>query len=221
MEDEKIHIQNLSRYQVCVVPQIPVIRENVLNKNIDRKCHIGTPRFPILGFWLVPGRGVFRGRVRGFIPLLLPPRSPWRWPAAFQYNWYSAKYRDLYNMYSQQFTLCSCLKALVFVFAFIICFRHQSATHILVEYPPLRKILDLPPLPGLSYHGQRYEVWFTFSSENSCPFATLETWKKLGQVNFRKDLWDRYWPIFPFFLSSVTVPEVFAKVNSTQSPSCI
>ena len=50
MEDEKVHIQNLSRYQVCVVPQIPVIRENVLNKNIDRKCHIGTPRFPILGF---------------------------------------------------------------------------------------------------------------------------------------------------------------------------
>ena len=73
MEDEKVHIQNLSRYQVCVVPQIPVIRENVLNKNIDRKCHIGTPRFPILGFCLGPGWGVFWGWVGGFIPLLLPP----------------------------------------------------------------------------------------------------------------------------------------------------
>ena len=180
MEDEKVHIQNLSRYQVCVVPQIPVIRENVLNKNIDRKCHIGTPRFPILGFWLVPGRGVFRGRVRGFIPLLLPPRSPWRWPAAFQYNWYSAKYRDLYNMYSQQFTLCSCLKALVFVFAFIICFRHQSATHILVEYPPPKKNPGFPPPTGSKLSRSEIRGLVYFQQWKFLPIRHFRNLKETG-----------------------------------------
>ena len=50
MEDEKVHIQNLSRYQCMCGTRIPVIRENFLNKFIDRKRHIGTPRFPVLGF---------------------------------------------------------------------------------------------------------------------------------------------------------------------------
>ena len=57
--------------------RIPVIRENFLNKFIDRKRHIGTPRFPVLGFWLVPGRGVFRGRgCGGCVPRTLPPPPP-------------------------------------------------------------------------------------------------------------------------------------------------
>ena len=51
-------------------------------------------------------------------------------------------------------------------------------------------------------------------------FATFETRRKLGRVNFLKDFWDvagdvhvRYWPIFSLF--SVTVPEleVLAKIN--------
>ena len=47
--------------------------------------------------------------------------------------------------------------------------------------------------------------------------------RKLGRVNFRKDFWDRYQgragqPLVNFFPSPVTVPEVFAKVNSTQFP---
>ena len=84
-------------------PEIPVIRENVLNKFIDRKSNIGEPRYPVLGFWMVP---------------------------------------------------------------------------------------------GLSYYGQWYKR-FTVTSEYPCPFVTLETWKKFDPVNFRKDLWDRYWPIFP------------------------
>ena len=50
MEDENVHIQNLSKYQVCAVPRIPVISENDLNKFIDRKRHIGTRRFLVLGF---------------------------------------------------------------------------------------------------------------------------------------------------------------------------
>lgn len=44
-----------------------------------------------------------------------------------------------------------------------------------------------------------------------------------GAVNLRKDSWNRYWEdaeqllaIFP--LSPVTVPEVFAEVNSSQFP---
>ena len=58
-------------------------------------------------------------------------------------------------------------------------------------------------------------------------FTTLEirTWK-LGQVSFHKDSWDCYWGltsqqtaigqfVFPVPSISVTVPEVFAKINST------
>ena len=58
-------------------------------------------------------------------------------------------------------------------------------------------------------------------------FTTLEirTWK-LGRVSFHKDSWDCYWglaseqtAIGQFVLrvpsNSVTIPEVFAKINST------
>ena len=44
----------------------------------------------------------------------------------------------------------------------------------------------------------------------------LETRRKLGQLNFRKDALVSYRPIFP--PSPLTVPEVCAKVNSAQFP---
>ena len=56
-------------------------------------------------------------------------------------------------------------------------------------------------------------------------FATIESRRKPERVNCHKDLWDRYWRranqlLANFFsLSTVTVPQVFAKVNASQSPS--
>ena len=58
-------------------------------------------------------------------------------------------------------------------------------------------VLGFWMVSGLSSYGQWYKR-FTVTSENPCPFATLKTWKKLDPVNFRKDLWDRYQPIFAY-----------------------
>ena len=44
-------------------------------------------------------------------------------------------------------------------------------------------------------------------------FATLDTRRRLGQVNFRKDFWDCYWGQEKRKNGLVTIPEVFAKFN--------
>ena len=49
-------------------------------------------------------------------------------------NWYSAKYSDMYDMYSQQFSLCYCLvKRCLLRICFQICLCHQSVTPSVVH----------------------------------------------------------------------------------------
>ena len=57
-----------------------------------------------------------------------------------------------------------------------------------------------------------------------CPFTTLETTRELEPNASRKCFWDCYWGrasqlLANFFLSLVTVPEVFAKVKLAKFPS--
>ena len=82
------------------------------------------------------------GGCRGCTPTPRPPR----WSAAFQYNWYSAKYADLYGVYSQQVNIMllpsqkpsSSYSLLKFVYV------TSQFHHPLEVYSFLRKILDSP-----------------------------------------------------------------------------
>ena len=83
------------------------------------------------------------GGCRGCTPT--PPPHP-RWSAAFQYNWYSAKYADMYGVYSQQVNIMllpsqkpsSSYSLLKFVYV------TSQLHHPLEVYSLLRKILDSP-----------------------------------------------------------------------------
>ena len=80
----------------------------------------------------------------------------------------------------------------------------------------------IAPAWGILFFCQSFTYLLGPPAAGTSEVATLETpRRKLGRISFRKDFWDSYCGRAGqllanfFFLSSVTVPEVFAKINST------
>ena len=103
-----------------------------------------------------PSRGRNRGRVQG---IHTSPPPPWRWSAAFQYNWYSAKYADMHGVYSQQVNIMLLPGQKPSSYSLLkVVYVTSQFHHPLVVYPILRKMLD-PPLTRKPDTQVRKEVW--------------------------------------------------------------
>ena len=101
-------------------------------------------------------------------------------------------------------------------------------TSLITKWVPLKRPFSYSQktLQGSSLHSRltpRPKPRFTFPTKKTKAFATLERAlepKCVPQLFLGSLLWTRWSSVSHFFyLSLVTIPEVFAKVNSTQFPS--